>query len=658
MIKFGTENTISLMLTEPPSGLIPITLDPIKVDKLESPLTSSAIIDKVRKFGMGYQEIPLPLFRASKFGKARRVDSLDLINGYPQYGTDVKGKDNLISMRHDIIHFRSAFMKDCPEYLYDMEDEDFRKTSILRTTFTGRHLQPPVDPDITRISFPEDLMVMLRRVCAHYHRVATYTKSGREAILDGTDAKDTALGPPSFSAGEDYHARRLITLKACPPPDYAEPPSTYVERIKQWGSTLFSIPEIVYASYLSFRQGATIKPIPLWYQSGFGYTATHSSTSLYTRQRAVWAAPFWLNVILTPLVLRFKSSRKAILGMWHDPEAQSKYVPKLQAQGSISIEVDYSAYDTTIRNSLMVRAYMILAELGYSSWEAELIALLTHESCAVTPSFVGDPGAVAVWSNEAGLMSGLLPTSEIGSLLSITFVLTALQRQQPAWVEKWFSGDFTILVQSDDVLTTLPSQIDLEAFSRAFDSFGIKAKVKEGSTFLKVFLPVGKVKNMAKPFSRNVQQTYGNEDTYDGKPPAILRLALSARTMLLPGHPLFASKFPELFDIYAAHFDYVKELDRSQWLKGDFTLSSTDLRAIEQYAQSLAGSVALINILERAKFDPSAASILRYLTAQGIDLSFLEADQVTARREYTHALFDSPTNADHQQLIAICKWAR
>lgn len=658
MIKFGNENTIPHSFATPPDGLIPVTLDPIKITKLAKPMTSSDIITTVGKLGMGYKEIPLPLFRESKFGKPRRRDNLDLINGYPQYGVGEPGLNNLKSMRASVAAQRTSLMSAMPDYLVDAEDEDFKKLSILRTTYYGRHLQPPIALNLKQVGHPADLDTMLVRVCKHYAGKATYTKSGREAILDGTDAKDTALGPPSFSAGEDYHARRLITMKCTPVPDYSATPYDYFQRILAWGSSLFAVPEVVYSSYLSFRQGATAKTTPLWQMAGFGFQADYESTALYTRQRAVWAAPFWLNVILTPLVLRFKSSRRAILGMWHDPESQAKYIPKLQAQGSRSIEVDYSAYDTTIRNSLMVRTYMILADMGYSSWEAELMALITQESSAITPSFVGDPGAVAIFSQKAGLMSGILPTSELGSILSITFVLTALQRQRPDLVDKWFTGEHIILVQSDDVLTTVSGDLDLELFARAFESFGITAKVKDGPTFLKVFLPVGKVKTIAKPFSRNIQQTFGNEDSYEGKPPAILRLALAARCNLIQGHPLFKTHFPSVLDMYADHFDYCKEVDRENWLKGDFTVSQTDLRAVEQYAHSVGGSEALINILERAKFDPSAASILRYLTAQGLDLSFLEADQVTARREYTHALFETPTNADHQQLLEICRWAR
>lgn len=641
------------------AGLIPSGLEPVKFEKLDKPLTSFSIIDKVEKLGMSYTEQSLIIYRQNKQGVPRRKDNLDMIAGYPQYGQDKTGVNNLISMRQDIIAFRDEFMSAISSnpVLVGMEEEDFRKTSILRPRMPGRHLQPPISLDFTHKVIPEDFKILLTRVIKRYISANTYLKTGRAAILDGTDAKDTSLGTPTFYAGEAYHAARVATMQCVPVPDYSRPPGQYIQALENFGASIFPEASMIYASYLSFRQGATNKPMPLFKNMGLGFEATRTATSLYTRQRAVWAAPFYLNVLLTPLVLRMKSSRYNILGMWHDPQSEARYVPKLQKQGKTAFEIDYSSYDTTISNDLMSYVYSELAAQNYSPWEARLMAELTPVQGAITPSFTGAVDTVSYFRNQVTLMSGLLTTSELGSIISISIVLYCLSKQHPQLVEQWLAGSFIVLVQSDDVLFTTDLPIDVEKFKDTATRLGITAKVKEGSTFLKRFLPVGKISKIAKPFSRNVQQTFGNEDDYSGKPDAILRLALASRTFGLDGHPMFTKFFPKLFDIYAAHFDYVKEIDDpDMWKKGICKLSETDIRAIEQYAVSKAGDSVMTNLLERAAFDPSAANVINFLKDRGLDLSFLIADQVSARREYTEALFSVPSPTAMDSMLSFARW--
>lgn len=640
-------------------NILPCGLDPIKIEALPKPISSDAIIDQVQKLGMSYSELGLHLFKDSKFGKTRALNNEDMITGYPQYGTGQEGVNNLSQVMSDAKSFRDDFYAALQphEVLHDMEDEDLKKISILRPVLLGRHLQPPISLDFKHIRLPEDFKSLLKKVIRRYASSSAYTKTGRAAIYEGTDAKETALGSPSFYVGEQYHAARLATMECMPVPDYSKPSIQYIADLERFGGMFLPDPSIIYASYLSYRQGATNKPAPLFTHNGFGYSATHQAYSLYTRQRAVWAAPFYLNVLLTPLVLRMKSSRQHILGMWHDPQSEAKYIPKLQAQGKTSIEVDYSSYDSTISNELMHTVYSELAAIGYSPWESSLMAQLTLQQGAITPSFQGTTESVSYFQGQVTLMSGLLTTSELGSIISITIILYCISKQHPHIVEEWLSGKFIILVQSDDVLFTTDLKFDLDEFSSTAAKLGITAKIKFGSTFLKRFLPVGTITKLAKPMSRNLQQTIGNEDTYDGKPDAILRLGLAARTTGLNGHPLFSKFFPRLFEIYESHFDYVRSIStKKEWLRGECSLNDGDVRAIQQYAESAAGNGLLTNLLERAAFDPSAAIVVNYLKARGLDISFLAADQVAARRAYTDALFTSAKSDSLTQLMSFARW--
>lgn len=640
-------------------GVLPIGLHPFKISKLDKPVTSESIIATVQRFGMSHSEIPLRLFRETKFGKPARKDNLDMITGYPFYGQGTDGVKNLIKMMEDISSFVEDFktaLKPHPE-LADMEMEDLKKITIQRRSMPGRHLQPPISLDFKQVVFPEDFKALLKRVVSHYVSSSTYLKTGKAAIYDGTDAKDTALGSPTFYVGEAYHAARVATCAAMPVPDYSMPPTTYIERLETMSSTIFPDPSLVYASYLSFRSGATNKAMPLFKPTGLGFIAQSTVESLYPRQRAVWAAPFYLNVLLTPLVLRMKSSRQHILGMWHDPQSEAKYIPLLQKQGKTSVEVDYSGYDTTIANELMYMVYSELAKQNYAPWESSLMAELTLRQGAITPSFYDTTESVSYFKGQVTLMSGLLPTSELGSIISRSIVLYCLSKQFPQIVEQAFSGKFVILIQSDDVLFTTNEKIDLDRFTADAAKLGITAKIKFGSTFLKRFLPLGPVPKLTKPFSRVIQQTIGNEDTYDGKPNAILRLGLAARMINLKHHPLFSKFWPRLFGIFEEHFEFVREIEnKKDWLAGDPILTSGDIRAIQQYAETAGGSDTLTNILERAAFDPSAATVVEFLKSKGLDISFLEADQVTARKAYTDAFFSAPKTDSLQTLLSFARW--
>lgn len=641
-------------------GVMSIGLDRISIEKLDKPITSQSIIDTVSKFGMNYSEVGLHLFRDSKFGKPARKDNLDLLTGYPFYGQGAEGLTNLNSVLSELSSFRDDFMgamESQNPVMYDMENEDFKKFNIQRRTFPGRHLQPPISLDFKSVVFPEDFWALHKRVIQHYVSASTYFKTGRDAILDGTDAKDTALGSPTFYAGDAYHAARLATLSAYPVPDYSLPPEAYVDKLEHFASTFLPDPSLIYASYLSYRFGATNKAVPLFEPTGLGFQASSTAKFLYPRMRAVWAAAFPLNVIATPLVLRMKSSRQNILGMWHDPQKQSLYIPALQKQGKIAVEIDYSGYDTTISNELMYRTYDELRRAGYAPWEAGFMAELTLRQGAITPSFLGVTDSVSYFRGNVTLMSGLLPTSELGSIISRTIVLYCLGKQRPDLVEAAFKGKFIMAIQSDDVLFTIDKELDIAAFTESAARLGITAKVKLGSTFLKHFLPVGTVTKRAKPFSRNAQQTLGNEDSYDGKPNAISRLGLAARLVGLNGHPLFSRFWPRLFDIYEQHFDYVKEIsDKKAWLAGEPTLDHGDLRAIQQYAETASGNSVMTNLVERAAYDPSAAIVVNFLTSKGLPLEFLEADQVSARREYTQALFSHPNEEALHTMLSFARW--
>lgn len=63
--------------------------------------------------------------------------------------------------------------------------------------------------------------------------------------------------------------------------------------------------------------------------------------------------PQCFNGMIIPIVYQMKSFRKMKLGMLHNPELMAAYVHRLNSQGNISYESDFSLFDTAISNVIM-----------------------------------------------------------------------------------------------------------------------------------------------------------------------------------------------------------------------------------------------------------------------------------------------------------------
>lgn len=316
---------------ESTQGLIPIGMANIKAAKLQDAMTSDAILNLVKKKGMAVSEVSLRIFPPSKMGKTRRLDNTDLVAGYPFYGRGELGVKNLRQARSGLSKL-AQYTLDRAEarnpVIYDMEFEDMRKLSVLRTTYYGRHLKPPIGEETNpAVVYPRDFLEILRRVVSLYVQHAPKLPvSPKAAMLEGTDAVGTALGAPSF-AGDPalYHLYRMTTMRALPAPDLNSDGAAWLDAIEQKFAPLLSDGRLAYAAYLSYRQGAKIADIPLWYQTGAGFSAQWTAQGLYTFQRAVYPGSFPINVALTGLYKWMYGARSNILGLTHDPTRMGSY---------------------------------------------------------------------------------------------------------------------------------------------------------------------------------------------------------------------------------------------------------------------------------------------------------------------------------------------
>jgi hypothetical protein len=483
---------------------------------------------------------------------------------------------------------------------------------------------------------------------------ATFTKTGAPALLEGTDAKDTNLGAPTFNSSPDlYHAYRIITAADCPPPDFSDPWGT-IKRLQQWSQDLLGDKELLFCSPLGYRSGPTDKPIPLWVQEGAGYSYSAEVENVYVRQRQVRFASWVVNLQLTGLILGLKSARKNILGLWHDPTLQASYLTKLRKQGQISLELDESAYDSTIKNVVMANIFQKFAERNFHHFGATLAHHVVTHSMSVNPSFKGTPGFATGFYGQVGLQSGWLFTSEIGTIVHVTAVLWALSHQIPDIVKKWKNGTFIMLVQSDDLLFTFDASIDADRLSADLAKLGFSSKLKEGTTFLKKILPLGSFSGMKGPsplIMRHLQQTTGNEDRYGDKPDAIRRLGFVARSNNINFHPMYSSLWPALLDVYEGAFPFLTDEFMAKMRKGDFSLLPGDDAEILKYAESASGQKFWTDYLERVSYDPSALALLASVQRLGLPVNLLLADQTRARAEYVHALTSKPSARTRSELM-------
>lgn len=663
--------------------LIPVAMSPISVKKLSKNERGSSqnLLELARMIGFEIQQLDFPIYGRNKQGKMRFLSNSELVQGYPMYG---KSSENVIerlkrevrtmSMLKEFTKLLKSKAAEFSEPVKMDEWDDADRLTIQRTQYLGRFLNPPASSDLIGLKYPRRIFEILEIVCKHYIDLTESLLPNRVDVMTLiTDAKETAIGAPSYaSAGEDdlkrgYHEKRLITLADMPVPDYSIDPGDYLDDLYLWGEQL-GMPDgsLALASAISYRQGAKgHKPQKLWYFNGHEYVADYEAMSWESNQRLVYPAPHCFNVLITPIVYQMKLARMTKLGMYHRPEYVVRYINQLNKQGLVSYESDFSSFDTTISSTLLQFVFRTLAKYAKKfAWEYGLFADYLQTTGVVAPSYLtDDPTQVTYFKGAASLLSGILPTSESGSIVSIAAQLYALEKQIPDIVNQWLSGKFVCLVQSDDVLFTLPKKINEENFSDAMHELGLTAKLKEGNMFLKKLLPVGTLSSYSSKFplggvplwSRQPQQTFFNEHSYEGKPDAIVRLALLSRAEGLNKHPMFDSQLDKAWKDILVQHDIFKDVIPHLY-DGVLSLNDEDKQAVLEYSTSDEGMAWVSQIYNRAESDPKAKQTLLELSKIGFNLDEYDDTAVSQRRSYLKALYTHPNADSRAMLTQISAW--
>jgi hypothetical protein len=647
-----------------PDSLWPSIIDgEIQITKLPKMDTSAAREAALIARGAVVQELPIPLYRAGVyFGTPRRLDNQDWLKGKePVYGSF----EVLEDIRSSLIPIIKKWRSECESstsLVASMEMQDLEKITAQQWKPTAWFLASPVTAaEVPRIISPLGRKA-LRTVCRRYARVLArdgfLSKSLKELTLLDSDPPDTMTGAPTWTGGPGItHAARLAALRAFPAPSWDDPVG-WAAQVRMLDAQLGVPASVSYSPVVSTRQGPMKKPVTLWVRDDYGYHAQYEAKGLYSRTRFVYPAPYPINFLLSPIYELCSTARKRIPGLWHDPESQANYEKLLQKQGRHPYSIDFSGMDTGMWPHII---QLIISELllaGFPKFPLGAFSELYKTMSVLYPSFYGQADMVTALSGPVRpWCSGFKLTSEFDTLYGAAVLLSALECQLPGTIEKWDRGEFVFGELGDDIILTLPSEVDDEKFaSDALRMWGAKLEIIHDALFLKWMLPITpEVKTKAKPFSRFVQQTFFNEDRYSGaaggdKPGAVLRIGLIARMEGLTAHPWFARWWSDILPV-VLKLQYVKEADpafiRSLEAGRVPSLTAADVADILAYGTRQPEYFA--QIAEQADFRQSAAQLKATLESYGIT-ELTASDGAAIRTLYWDAFVANPTAADIQKL--------
>lgn len=635
-----------------------LAMDKIQLESCEA-TSGAALADLLRSKGDTVESYPIPYYREQVYtGQPRLLDNSDWLKGKePVYGTfgnlsEVRLK--LIPLIKDMI----SFYEGKPDsYVAKCELEDLPKITAQQWKRPGWFLDSP----ITEAEVPAQLsplaLKMLDFVAATYAEKADpamMTKPWRELALMDYDPDDSMTGSPTFAAGEKTHEARVSVLSAAPVPEGSA--EEWYMKLLQLQDQLGLPDPFMYSPVLSTRLGPRKKPMKLWNATGALYEASQAATGAYCRVRYVYPAPYLINYIWSALYEQMSTTRQRIPGLWHDPLSQSDYEKKLRAQGSTPYAIDFSGMDTGMFPNIIMAIARALLKHGFAKWPLEVMLTMYPHMGISYPNIEGDSNSISMIKGPARpWCSGFKLTSEFDTIYGLTVLLTALSKQYPDIPDQWRSGKFVIAELGDDIIFTSDLDIDVDQLSRdAAEEWGATIKLENDVMFLKWMLPlVPEVPVKTRPFARLIQQTFFNEDKYSGteggdRPPAIMRMALKSRMIGLTNHPDFKMWWPKLEPILMM-LPFVAEGGRlfiDEVLLGDKLLIPGDDVAILQFAKS--NSTYISSLMDRAKYEPSAAALARLWEQLGIERDEVNHSQM--RAIYDRALFTPPTNATLEAL--------
>lgn len=656
----------------PTTGLISAVLcSDIEKQKVVM-MDSSSVVAREYSHGNTVAAVPLAHYRASTYsGRNRRKDAADFLSGKSPLYSDIDHFKTIHSNIEDLVRQMLNYYEPrvAISMLASMEMQDLNKITAQQWKPTGYFLDPQAS-DQMLAKGSEHIRKKYFDLVVKKYVIALegtpYLKMGhRELIMEDWDPSDTMTGLPTCASGARSHEARLAMLSCLPNP-FSLTPRQFISGMQGLGAELGLVElSLMYSPMLSTRFGPRNKFMRIWERVPGGYRSHEEYKALYNRVRFVWPAPYHVNFMLSPLYVQMSNARQRINGLWHDPVSQSKYIPLLQNQGDYAVSIDFSGMDTCMHQQLIMEMLQSLQRGGFHQWTTEFFMTLYPMMGLVIPSVQGTTGQGSLIKGPTRTWaSGFKLTSEMDTHFGAATILSCLDQIYPGTSDKWLADQFTFGELGDDIVFTLPSKLTDEqkaAVERhALQVWNAKLEIINDSMFLKWFLPLTpEIKVPTRSLSRFIQQTFFNEEKYDGskggtRPNAVMRLALAARTIGLQQHPDIGKWWPTILSVLHklkfmedAPAEYIKGLESLQPV-----LTPSDVAEIMRYSLTQPGYFD--DILSRSKFEPSAAALVEYLTSQGYDAltAFAPAHQVI-RKMYLDALETPRQPWAYQALIAF-----
>lgn len=640
-----------------PPSVMPINvmgkIDIVPIEKTHYPTSHHLSLALATK-GAIFSDVRAPIYSGSnREGAPRRVDNEDLILGYPQLYDSVSHLQSVLSeARKPVAVVNELIASGSHPYIGRMEGEDVMKFAIQRVRPPGWFLDEPFYLKQFNGPFSNLFISTLRVILKKYARFSPEfsERDNYKLIMMDSDPETTSSGMPTMTAGLMANAARIATFAAMPPPSGT--PGKWLDACHAVGSRL-GVDASVFLGCAVFTRSGPIKPDryqQMWFRDAGAYLSKFASASLYARTRFVYPFPHMYNFMLSPLYIQWSGARKKIPGLWHTPELTEKIISHMRAQGKESYTIDFSSMDKSIGQGFITLLAQEASIIGFSPWTCELLDQIIKRIAILFPSYSGVPGDVSAMTGTKPWMSGVKLTSEVDTLYGLATVLSALELQIPGIVAKWDKGEFMIAALGDDQLFTTDHAIDVDRLIvDSHDLSGAVLKVQPGDAmFLKRFMPVvSGVPELSKPFSRIIQQTFGNEDRYNDdagvRPYSVMRAGTLARCDLIRTHPWFDKVWPSLWSAMS-QLKYFQETDRatlSQWASGHPCLAPGDEKEILLF--SLQQPQFMDKLIARANVEPSAAALLRLFGTFGIDTQF-DKNNYAVRNMYMNALISKPSD--------------
>jgi hypothetical protein len=550
-----------------------------------------------------------------------------------------------------------AKYKDSTSLVAKCEMEDLPKLCMQQWKQPGWYCESPItDVEVPPLS--DHHRAVFKQVARFYKTCLPRdydTNDFRSLALLDYDPDDTMTGSPTFASGNQTHEARIANLAAAPVPDVS--PEEWYSQLLALQSQIGWPDPCMYSPVLSTRMGPRVKPMRLWKGSDGYMESDSTATGAYNRVRFVYPAPYLINYLWSPIYKQLSETRKVILGLWHDPESQEKYILALKRQGGFPYSVDFSGLDTGMMPHIIQGMVEALIEAGFCQWPLRMMQVIYDKMGIIFPSWEGGVENISLVTGPARpWCSGFKLTSEFDTIYGLSVILDSLDHIIPGIMKRYLSKSWILCELGDDIIFTLDHQVDFSSVQEyAEKTWGAKLKVNEDLMFLKWMLPLNnELKSKARPFARFMQQTFFNEDRYSGveggdRPDPVLRMALKARAVGLKEHPDYDLWMPKLLPILkrlkyvsSAPPEYISDV-----LLGEKLCTDDDQVAIMSYARTQPSY--FLNLQERAKYEPSAAMLVSLWEQVGIAKDQTPALEI--RKIYDKALFSQPTPTSLENLM-------